>query len=131
MKEIIDQIDKVIAGGKVLLSKPTLRDDDLILFKKSSYKILKLILAKNINETITELAERGLEYEVKRIRKPFYQWIFNQLNSREAFMYGAPFIIKHSDSDYFKKYIFGTNKKLEGIVHNLKLIDSNFYNKKK
>ena len=123
MKEIVSQVDKVIVDGKVLLSKPTLKGEDLNLFKKNSFKVFKLIIEKNINETLSELAARGFETNIKRFKNIIYQRIYNFFTeSRDDITYDAPYLKKRTESDYNKAEIFWTIEKLKGIKHNLELL---------
>ena len=65
MKDIINLIKGVISEAKSILLKDKLNSEDLKEFRRKSDSTFQIILDRNINETINELAKRGFESNVK------------------------------------------------------------------
>ena len=126
MIDIINIIDQLIGESENLIAKDTLTQDELIKFKKKSTKIFISLKNKEFNDTINEIADRGLKFEVKKIKNPIYRWIYTQFTTaRDEITYNAPFLKKYTESDYNKIYIFRTKQTLEGLLFNLKLVQDN------
>ena len=122
MIDNISKLDSLINESNNLLTKEFVYLDEITDYKKKCAIIYISLINENINFTITDIAKRGLKFKVRRIKNPFYRWIYNQLTTaRDDISYNAPYLVKHTNSDYFKKYIFRTKQTLEGINHNLKL----------
>lgn len=120
MSNIISKLNSLVIDSDNLLSQEYITLEEITGYKRKCATVYVSLINKNINNTITELAERGLKYEVKKIKNPFYRWLYYQLTTaRDNITYNAPFLKKHSDSDYNKKYIFWTKQKMMGIIHNL------------
>jgi len=124
MKDIINLIIGVISEAKSLLEKDKLDSDDLKEYGNKSDSIFQIIIDRNINETINELAKRGFESNVKIFRNPIIQWIYNLLTeAMDDITFDAPYLKKKSKSDYYKADIFWIVQKFEGILTNIENVN--------
>ena len=123
MNTIEDDINNVIADGQLILKKNIATEKDLISFRKKSDSLFSLLIKKNIDSLINELANIGFRSNIKKFDNKVIQWIYNQLTEgKNDITYNAPFLKKKTNSDYFKTDIFWTIQKLEGILYNLEII---------
>lgn len=118
--ELINTIDLLIQSSNNLLNQTEFNIEEFKSHKKDCINLYYLLIEKNISRWISELAERGLKLEIKKIEGKYNQMIYNFLNWRNSISFQATFLLKHTEMDYYKKYIFWTKKKLEGINHNLR-----------
>ncbi len=124
MKDIINLIIGVISEAKSFLLKDKLDSEDLKEFRRKSDSTFQIILDRNINETINELAKRGFESNVKIFRNSIIQWIYNQLTeARDDITFEAPYLKKKTKSDYYKADIFWIVQKFEGILTNIEIVN--------
>ena len=124
MNDIINLILGVISEAKSILLKDKLDSDDLKEFRRKSDSTFQIILDRNINETINELAARGFESNVKTFRNPIIQWIKKNIaEDKDDITYDAPYLKKKSKSDYYKTDIFWIVQKLEGILTNIEIVN--------
>ena len=122
MKNLYNSIIKLIEESEMLLTEYSVSNDELIVYKKWTDYYYATLIAKNINETITEIATRGLEFKVRKIRNPILRWFYEEFTSSgDEISYKARYFKKPTDSDYNKRYIFETMQKLEGLKFNLEL----------
>lgn len=122
MINIISNLNSLIIESNNLLTKKSVTHDEITNYKKKCAKFFISLINENVNYTITDIAKRGLKFEVKRIKNPFYRWIYDSLTiARDDISYNAPYLKKHSDSDYNKRYVFRTKQTLEGLNYNLQL----------
>ncbi|MCK4662291.1 MAG: hypothetical protein KAT68_05460 [Bacteroidales bacterium] len=123
MESVINNIEQLIEKSEILLTKKKLTFSELNIFKKESNKMFLFIKEQNYNYTINDIVNRGLDFKVKRIKNPVFQWIYNLLTeARDDITYNAPFLKKRTDSDYYKTYIFRTIQTMNGLIFNLKLL---------
>jgi hypothetical protein len=119
MAEIIKTLKKTIEESNLLLEKEIITNEEIINYKRMCLDIYFSIINENYNETINDIAKRGLKYEVTRFNNPIIQWFYNQLTeARDWITFKAPYLRKKTDSDYYKTYIFWTIKRIEGIIDN-------------
>jgi len=124
MKDIINLIIGVISEAKSILLKDKLDSEDLKEFRRKSDSTFQIILDRNINDTINELAKRGFESNVKIFRNPIIQWTYNNLTeARDDITFNAPYLKKKSKSDYYKTDIFWIVQKFEGILKNIEIVN--------
>ena len=121
MRYIILDIDNIIINSKELLTKDFVTSKEIINYKKGCAKIYVQLINESSNSLIKELAKRGLEFKIKKIKNPIYRWIYYSFTAaRDNITFQAPYLKGSSESDYSKQYIFWTKHKLEGIAYNLK-----------
>lgn len=115
-----EAIKALVQESKFLLSKQELSEDEIFDFKsKSNAAFLNLI--KNVRDKIIiETAQSGLDYKVRKESNLIIRWISDFLRSKGAYSMNAPFLVKHTETDYRKRYVFTIKNKLEGILFNLK-----------
>ena len=124
MKDIINLINGVISEAKSLLQKDKLESDDLKVYRNKSDSTFQIILDRNINETINELAKRGFESNIKKSRNPVIHWIKKNIaEDKDDITFDAPYLRKKSKSDYYKADIFWIVQKLEGILTNIDVVN--------
>jgi len=124
MKDITNLIIGMISEAKSLLQKDKLDSDDLKEYRNKSDSTFQIIIDRNINETINELAKRGFESNVKIFRNPIIQWIYNLLTeAMDDITFDAPYLKKKSKSDYYKADIFWIVQKFEGILTNIENVN--------
>ncbi len=124
MRDIINLIIEVISESRSILLKDKLESKDIEEFRRKSDSAFQIILDRNINETINELAKRGFGFNVKIFRNPIIQWIYNQLTeARDDITFDAPYLKKKSKSDYYKADIFWIVQKFEGILSNIEIVN--------
>jgi len=126
MTSVIKKVKDIIGKSNVLLEKDVLTTEEITNYKRMSLDFFYWLLNENYNETINDIANRCIKYEVLRFKNPIIQWIYNQLTeARDWITFKAPYLRKKTDSDYYKTYIFWTVKRLEGITMNLEAINKN------
>ena len=119
MAEIIKTLKKTIDESNILLEKEIITNEEIINYKRMYLDIYFSILNENYNETINDIAKRGLKYDVTRFNNPIIQWFDNRITeARDWITFKAPYLRKKTDSDYYKTYIFWTIKRIEGIIYN-------------
>ncbi len=119
----ISDLNALIKDSDSLLIKDSVNLLEKSYFKKKCATIFIEIIKLNYNDTITELARQGLKYEVKKIRNPIYRWFYNFFSeARDNVTFNAPFLKKHTDSDYYKTYIFWTRQRLVGLANHFEKI---------
>lgn len=126
MNSIITKLESLIIESDILLEKQTLTLNEFNIHRSNCDLIYKILINMEISSSITDIAERGLKFRITKLTNPLYQWIYYLLHSRDVITYNAPYLIKHTDSDYFKRYVFWTKQKLNGLVYNLTSNDSSF-----
>ena len=119
MNNIISKLEALIIESDNLLEKQTLSSEEFKVHRSNCNLLFKSLINMKIDNSITDIAERGIKFRISKLTNPFYQWIYNRLHSRDVITFNAPYLIKHSDSDYFKRDIFWTKQKLNGLVYNL------------
>ena len=118
-KNILD-LNALIKGSDSLLKNNSVNLLEKTDFKKKCATIFIEIINLKYNDTITKLAQQGLNYEVKRIQNPIYRWFYNLFTeARDNITFDAPYLKKRTDSDYYKTYIFWTKQRLLGITKHL------------
>ena len=126
MVDLILSLENMISDSEKLLIKDKVNSDEITTYKKKSAELFIKIINSNINETVNDLAKRALNFEIKKIKNALFRWIYEQLTTaRDDITYNAPYLKKHTDSDYRKRYIFWTKENMKGLIFNLKRI----YNK--
>jgi hypothetical protein len=119
MAEIIKTLKKTIDESNILIEKEIITNEEIINYKRMCLDIYFSILNENYNETINDIAKRGLKYDVTRFNNPIIQWFYNRITeARDWITFKAPYLRKKTDSDYYKTYIFWTIKRIEGIIYN-------------
>ena len=120
INDLILQLNDLVSYSDDLLSRETISVEEYTVYKKRCSSIYVLLINKKINITVSELALRGLKFEVKRIKNPLLRWLYMQASTaRDNITYNAPFLKRYSEVDYMKQYIFWTKKKIEGLIFNL------------
>ena len=120
MKSLYNSIKNLIEESEMLLIQYSISNEELIVYKKWTDYFYATLITKNINETITEIAARGLEFKVRKIKNPVLRWIYEEFTiGKDNISYNAPYLRKHTESDYNKRYIFWTMQKLKGLKLNL------------
>jgi hypothetical protein len=118
MKDKIKELAQLIEKSEKLLSQSLVTSNEINDYKSCINSTLSNIINTETDETIVDISRRCLQIKIKRITNPISQKIQSFLDNREAFTFNAPFLIKHTDSDYNKRYIFWTKQSLDGIKHN-------------
>ncbi len=124
MFELINNCKNLILHSEKLLSQKCVSEKEYIDYKNQCDAQFSCLISLNINYTLSELSKMGLEFEVKRIKNPFYRWLYFLLTTaRDNITFNAPYLKGHTESDYNKQYIFWTKARLEGILFNLKRLN--------
>jgi len=126
MQHVISRIECLIKRADNYLKQEDVLNKEMYSFKKDCAKIYIEVINANYSDLINDLAKRALSYEEIKISNPVFQWFYSRFKSRDAISYQAPFLIKHTDSDYNKRYIFWTRMKLKGLLYNI-VLDRSFY----
>lgn len=124
ISENISDLNALIKDSDSLLKNDSVNHLEKTDFKKKCATIFIEIINQKYNDTITDLAQQGLKYEVKRIQNPIYRWFYNLFTeARDNITFDAPYLKKRTDSDYYKTYIFWTKQRLLGITKHLNEIN--------
>jgi len=120
MNKILSKLNSLIEESEKLLSQQNISNEEIAVYRKKAATLFIFLINKNLDDTINEIAERGLKYKVKKIKNPFFRWIYYQLTTaRDDITFEAPYLKGHSELDYIKQYIFWTKMTLEGIITSL------------
>lgn len=105
-----------------LLKLHSLSEQQTASFKQQCMELFRALCDDKYGYTINDIAKRNLNAEIRRFRNPVLQWIYVELTSaRDHISYNAPYLKRHSDSDYCKQYVFSIKQTLQGILFNLAL----------
>ncbi len=116
------ELEKLVVDADTLLSNSTVEEVELQNIKKRYFSLLIRLIDINVNATVTELAKNGIRITINRIEGKVNQFLYNFWNMYDVITYQAPYLLKHTDSDYRKKYLLEMKMKTNGILHNLKLL---------
>lgn len=119
--DIAIELRKLKSCSEQLLNQEEISADELYAYKMQCAKYFVFLINENIiNETITEIAQRGLSFKNFEVENPILRWIYyNLFKLRDDIYYNAPYLKGSSKTDLAKQYIFWIDKKLDGIEFNL------------
>lgn len=120
----ISDLNSLLNHSDSLLKSDFVSLLEITEYKKKCVTTFLETITQNYNETVTQLAQQGLKYEVKRIKNPIYRWLYNLFTeARDNITFDAPYLKKRTDSDYHKTYIFWTKQRIIGITKHLNEIN--------
>lgn len=117
--DLIRTIDFLIESSNQLLNRTEFSTKEFDAHKKNCSDLYYSLIKTGINPSISELAERGLVLDIKKIEGAINQMLYNFRNLYDAILHKAPFLLKHTEIDCYKQYIFWTKKNIAGINYNL------------
>ncbi|MEQ8908165.1 MAG: hypothetical protein RIC95_03155 [Vicingaceae bacterium] len=121
---LVQEIGKVLAMAKSLLSKETVEPSEYNIYNKECRALFTNLINSDFDDLTKELANIGLRVKVRKIENPILRWFYYLFTvGKNDLTYQAPYLKGSTESDYFKQYIFWTKFKLEGITHNLELME--------
>ncbi len=118
----LKQIEFLLKESENLLTENDINENRFNEFKNKCVHMFYDIREANINETVSNIATRGIKLKIKIIDGRLHRFIYNLLKSKDAHLFQAPFLIEHNEEANFKKYIFEARGFFDGIRLNL-LID--------
>lgn len=117
---MIADIEFVIKKSEALLSMKTIGHEDYVSYQHE-VELLMVDMISNksytsLNNTMESILSRNLDNPNRTF---ITKWIFSLFNFRAARDFNAPFLMRHSLTDNYKKYIFWTKFSLEGMIHRI------------
>lgn len=122
--ELVSVVHDLIEKSDKLLLQQEMSSNELKDYKQLTNSIFARLMKEGLNNTITEISLEGLKFKVTKINNPVLRWLYDMLRSKGAITFNAPFLVRHSESDYSKRYVFWIKMKLEGLLFNLNALIS-------
>lgn len=122
MNDTIENIELTIKKSNTLLLKRVISHEEYDLFKRVVESLMADIISnKNfsfLNDSVKSILERKLD---NPNRSFIAKLILSLFLLKSSIHFNAPFLIRHSQTDNYKKYIFWTKFSLEGMLHRINM----------